>query len=1215
MTLKPMTILVPFSLLLLTPFSSSWAEDSPGKEPPYREEPKAPPAKEDVVVLKARKLRKQGDAHRDAHQYEDAISHYKEATNLLRGSQANDAELATVLNDLMFCFSSLGKFHQALPYGVEALAKTKHVHKGDHQKVAIALHNLSNALISLSKYKEAYRYLEELHEMYKRLHEGDHVNMAECSHMLAQVLVALGKHQEARPYAKAAVDIYRRLKSDDHPNLAWSLRDSGVISHILGRHLESRDYHEKALAMFKRLHEGDHQHVAMSMHSLASVLNTIGELQEAFSYFRDALEMRRRLYKGDHLVVAESLCGVAHAFHSLGRADKARLHYEMALEMYRRLIDGDNSAVAKSLSGLAYALVSLGKTHEAYLLFKESLRIRRRLHGGDHPDVAWSMSGLAYVLQSLGKLNESYANLKLAHEMRIRLFGKDHPDVAWSLNGLGFLTLYAHDDPQRAYPYFKKSLEMRKRLYEGDHPTVARSLNNMAYVLSSLGRLQEAYTYHVESLDMYKRLFANDHPDVVDGLYNLAVALAKLKRMKEARSVAREALDVGARINLPSCYMIRVFLGALLLQEKNVSGAVKVLQLAASDLESRRRESASLGSEDRTQFVAKLRESDPFPLLLRAYVMQGDAEQAFSILERSRGREMLDLLRRGEIDPLHAAKALASERRDRSLHARIQEVQLSVDRASSALSIAKNVNIRVQRLGKRMSERNREAEQAAQKAYEDALRERLFVIREALPEGRPLTSDQARALLNNGERILAYSLGERSHVIALSKDGVKAYELGTKVQPISAQAISKAVSEYRAALATKGATSTTAGDHPGTILFNMLIPKAVWNEVKGTTRLYVLPHGSLHQLPFEALVVRSEKDKPIYWIKEGPPIAYAVSAAVLGALKKRPRAIGRSSIVAVADPAFDGEIQWPEKGVVITNITPNSQAAKAKLRKGDVIASYNGKETSSMAELVSALRAVDPKATEAALVFEREGKKHTATLEPGRLGVHLANEPPPIAGPKLLARASVGVIRGDDRGRLAPLPGTRIEVKAIASLIEQTKRDTNLKALIGKGATEAALFDAASSPRILHLATHGIIEPDKGARASRLALTPPRVPIAGNDGSLSLGDLLERWRSRLKGTELVVLSACNSHSGKLDANEGMLALPWGFCFAGARSCISSLWQVDDESTAKLMTELYRRLLDGDELRPCEALHAARLELMKTHPDPYHWAPFLFAGAP
>jgi len=74
-------------------------------------------------------------------------------------------------------------------------------------------------------------------------------------------------------------------------------------------------------------------------------------------------------------------------------------------------------------------------------------------------------------------------------------------------------------------------------------------------------------------------------------------------------------------------------------------------------------------------------------------------------------------------------------------------------------------------------------------------------------------------------------------------------------------------------------------------------------------------------------------------------------------------------------------------------------------------------------------------------------------------------------------------------------------------------------------------------------------------------------------------------------------------------------LPWGSCFAGARSAIGSLWRVDDESTALLMAGFYRRLLAKDGADACGALHEARRALRRSHPEPYYWAPFVFVGAP
>jgi CHAT domain-containing protein len=94
-----------------------------------------------------------------------------------------------------------------------------------------------------------------------------------------------------------------------------------------------------------------------------------------------------------------------------------------------------------------------------------------------------------------------------------------------------------------------------------------------------------------------------------------------------------------------------------------------------------------------------------------------------------------------------------------------------------------------------------------------------------------------------------------------------------------------------------------------------------------------------------------------------------------------------------------------------------------------------------------------------------------------------------------------------------------------------------------------------------------------------------------------------------------VLSACDSQKGRLERDEGMLALPLGFCFAGAPAVVASLWKVDDESTALLMSDFYRRILSDGAPGPCEALHAARRELKKKHPDPRHWGAFVFVGAP
>jgi CHAT domain-containing protein len=114
--------------------------------------------------------------------------------------------------------------------------------------------------------------------------------------------------------------------------------------------------------------------------------------------------------------------------------------------------------------------------------------------------------------------------------------------------------------------------------------------------------------------------------------------------------------------------------------------------------------------------------------------------------------------------------------------------------------------------------------------------------------------------------------------------------------------------------------------------------------------------------------------------------------------------------------------------------------------------------------------------------------------------------------------------------------------------------------------------------RFLHLATHGLMGTDRRPYDAALALTRPEHANPRDTGFLTLADLVQRhWAHRLDRCELVVLSACDTQRG-METGDSMLALPWGFFYAGARTVVASLWPVDDEATALLMMRFYENLL-------------------------------------
>ena len=205
------------------------------------------------------------------------------------------------------------------------------------------------------------------------------------------------------------------------------------------------------------------------------------------------------------------------------------------------------------------------------------------------------------------------------------------------------------------------------------------------------------------------------------------------------------------------------------------------------------------------------------------------------------------------------------------------------------------------------------------------------------------------------------------------------------------------------------------------------------------------------------------------------------------------------------------------------------------------------------------------------------------------------------------------------------LPGTGQEADAIARQLR------GAQLYRGGRATETAL-KAIHGPKVLHLATHGFfladeapaaaaapaapINPAPGAREnpllrSGLVLAGANHLASGDDDGIVTA--LEAAGLDLWGTQLVVLSACETGVGKLTHGDGVYGLRRALVIAGAESLVMSLWQVDDAATRDLMTGYYARLAAG--ASRSAALRDVQLALLRRpkYAHPYYWAAFLPAG--
>ena len=205
----------------------------------------------------------------------------------------------------------------------------------------------------------------------------------------------------------------------------------------------------------------------------------------------------------------------------------------------------------------------------------------------------------------------------------------------------------------------------------------------------------------------------------------------------------------------------------------------------------------------------------------------------------------------------------------------------------------------------------------------------------------------------------------------------------------------------------------------------------------------------------------------------------------------------------------------------------------------------------------------------------------------------------PTDGLDTIILVSRSIDYSDKRNHLSPLKHNKEEIAAIQSLIGGDIYSDS-------AATEQLFTDLSPDYRILHLSTHGKAN-DKVGDYSFLAFYELK-------DSLENEWLYNREVYNLKlNADMVVLSACETGIGELQRGEGIISLARGFSLAGAKSIITTLWNINDEETPKLMQMFYRNLKEG--MTKDAALRQAKIDYIQTgkHPEPYFWAAFVPIG--
>jgi CHAT domain-containing protein len=217
-------------------------------------------------------------------------------------------------------------------------------------------------------------------------------------------------------------------------------------------------------------------------------------------------------------------------------------------------------------------------------------------------------------------------------------------------------------------------------------------------------------------------------------------------------------------------------------------------------------------------------------------------------------------------------------------------------------------------------------------------------------------------------------------------------------------------------------------------------------------------------------------------------------------------------------------------------------------------------------------------------------------------------------------RSGVIVVDDIDYGRNARGPNLFRPLGAAESnaILPVLRRSTfgAVTFMRGATATKSWLMNLQTAPRILHLSTHGYYWSGFADRADPMRLG--LIALAGANSDLGRGNSgiltgTEMMRLRLAGTDLVVLSACDSAQGEATYADGLAGLSSALAIAGVRRSLLALWPVSDAGTAVLMRRFYEHLIAQPD-RYAAALRATKLDAIHGNlpqpPNATDWKAFV-----
>lgn len=995
------------------------------------------------------------------------------------------------------------------------------------------------------------------------------VGMAACSlagsaqaddvpehHRLSQEAIALyreGKAAEAIVKSERALEVAKRATGAQSADTADQLWNLGKFHEAVGHYAEARDLFLQAEVIYEKHVGREHLYMAEVLMGLTRTHANLNEPDKAKSSLDESIAILEKLAESDRaaeLKLARHLYTGASVYELVNRRDEAAAMIRRGIAILEEQGGAEQVEVGQARDLLAKVLYDKGDYRRSIAESERVLAIYRAKFGDGHASAALPIHRIASALQGLGRYAKAEARYREALALTSENLGNEHPRTAGLHADLCSLYLL-RGDLVAAVDNGERAVAIFR-----DSPQrheLGLALNSLGAAYRMSGQLHAAEATLRRALAIRQEFWGEGHPVVAGALVELGRTLAIAGKRTEARELAERATAV--------------------LRQAHGEGHVLTagaLNLAAS-------------FEEPPERLKRLEE---ILAIRRSGLPPSHPDIAETLFDIARIHVVLG-------DPVAARAAIeeANPIREQNLSLLLgvgteaQKLQ-AIDHLNRETGVT--ITLHLSSLG--------DDDVAARLAYDAVLQRKGRVIDALVSDLEQLRGSGSPADDALLDELAAVRTELASHLLGTAETALDAESSSEQVAAMRAQ-----MAELERAIAQRSAAFLRGARAVST------------KQVQAT-------------LPPDAALVDYVVYQPFSGESSGPPPRYAAYVVThegpprgidLGAVSVVERLAARAHDALARperDPTeasreLDALVMEPVRRLVgsrrVLYVSPDQ---KLNLVPFEALVDEEGQH------LIERFR----------VRYVTSGRE---LVRPDR---------PTHDGPTVLIGApAFGPTEAAQRGRSSlglmfpSLPAAEQEIALLAELLHRPR------ALVGAAATEEA-FKALVRPRVLHVATHGFFVGDegqvgagtRGVKTVRLseedpsAMTPllrSGLALAGaNEGRSGAEEdgvltALEASSLDLRGTELVVLSACETGLGAAHSGDGVYGLRRAVTLAGAETLVMSLWKVDDEATRDLMVGFYRRLSEG--AGRADALRDVQLAMRKdpTRSHPYYWASFIVSG--